>query len=295
MRSEAASSDRPRPRSVVKWASDEGETPSLCPSVYAATDALAMRMRLSELRPFPTPAPRPTDPGEMIDRLTPRRTRNMRGASVRLPASLEVLRTACEASIAPEIHLYRIRGAPTGAFGARPRSRQVFHRAYKGRIRPVLQVFAAELAPADLDAQLALQDLPEKRVTLLLERIEALSHQLGLDPASEQAYVDSIARRMWSKPYRDLTKRTIERLKLLFGYYPRWVNRRPTVRYARPTRCPPRPTNASGNLPLLKQTGRLHSPSGLITLNVRQKMTASILGLEDSSVELRCAPDGAGD
>jgi truncated hemoglobin YjbI len=77
----------------------------------------------------------------------------------------------------------------------------------------VLQVFSAELAPVDFGAQLVLQDMPEKRVSLLLARIEALSHQLGLDTAGEQAYVDSIARRMWGKPYRDLPERALQQLE----------------------------------------------------------------------------------
>lgn len=74
----------------------------------------------------------------------------------------------------------------------------------------VLAVISAEAAPADFNAQMRLQDMPEKRFMLLLSRVRGLSKHVGLKPGLESAYVDGIARRMFQvQGYDKLTEQQL--------------------------------------------------------------------------------------
>lgn len=77
----------------------------------------------------------------------------------------------------------------------------------------VLQVFAAELKPTDLDGQLALQEMPEKRVSLLIARIDGLSRHIGLTVGNESRYVDGIAMRMFGRQYHELPERGLQQIE----------------------------------------------------------------------------------
>jgi hypothetical protein len=60
----------------------------------------------------------------------------------------------------------------------------------------VLAVIKAATAPADFEAQMRLQDMPEKRHALILARIEFLSIKVGLNSGGERSYVEAIAQNM---------------------------------------------------------------------------------------------------
>ena len=79
----------------------------------------------------------------------------------------------------------------------------------------VLAVIKAETAPADFDAQMRLQDMPEKRHALVMGRIHALSLSVQLEPGLESSYVAGIAHRMFGE--RAYERLTVEQLGQIEG------------------------------------------------------------------------------
>ncbi|MEO6001527.1 MAG: hypothetical protein ABIZ04_20910 [Opitutus sp.] len=74
----------------------------------------------------------------------------------------------------------------------------------------VLAVIKAETAPADFDAQMRLQDMPEKRRAILMARIHSLSLCVGLNPGGESGYVQAIAKNMFgTSQYDDLSEQQL--------------------------------------------------------------------------------------
>jgi hypothetical protein len=73
----------------------------------------------------------------------------------------------------------------------------------------VLALIAAERAPADFNAQIRLQDSPEKRFSMLLARVEALAEHMDLPTH----YVDGIARRMFGRQYHELPERALQQIE----------------------------------------------------------------------------------
>jgi hypothetical protein len=88
----------------------------------------------------------------------------------------------------------------------------------------VFAVFSAERAPADFDAQMRLQDMPEKRVALLQARISALMLQIGLAPGRESGYVDGISNRMFGTQWHKLPERGLQQIE---GILRRRLHQRP--------------------------------------------------------------------
>lgn len=82
-----------------------------------------------------------------------------------------------------------------------------------GDLDKVLAVIKAATAPADFDAQMRLQDSPEKRHELLIARIWALSKRVGLTPDNESRYVDGISQRMFGKQYQHLDERGLQQIE----------------------------------------------------------------------------------
>jgi hypothetical protein len=77
----------------------------------------------------------------------------------------------------------------------------------------VLAAIRAELQPANFDAQMQLQDMPAKRRSILIHRIDELCRHLHLTEGSERAYVDGISRRMFGDQYHDLPERPLQQLE----------------------------------------------------------------------------------
>jgi len=78
----------------------------------------------------------------------------------------------------------------------------------------VLAVISAEAAPADFNAQMRIQESPEKRLSLLLNRVRVLSRNVGLKEGLESVYVDGIARRMFGvRGYENLPERALQQIE----------------------------------------------------------------------------------
>jgi|GEM_PF-2502265 len=93
-----------------------------------------------------------------------------------------------------------------------------------GDLDKVLAVITADRAPADFDAQMRLQDMPEKRVELIMARIRSLSLNVGLDEGHESSYVGGISLRMFgTRSYETLT---VQQLGVIEGVLRRRLKQR---------------------------------------------------------------------
>ncbi len=77
----------------------------------------------------------------------------------------------------------------------------------------VLAVIRAEREPANFEAQLALQDMPEKRRALLVHRITALAYHTVDEGGRGTSYVDGIARKMFGCAYHDCDERGLQQIE----------------------------------------------------------------------------------
>lgn len=118
--------------------------------------------------------------------------------------------------------VYRARGLDSTAIEARRHA--LIHRALGGpkssktftnsELDRVLAAIRAELAPADFAAQLALQEQPERRISILQSRLHVLSQHLGIEPGHEAAYVLGMARRMFgAATIAELGERNLQQLE----------------------------------------------------------------------------------
>lgn len=93
-----------------------------------------------------------------------------------------------------------------------------------GDLDKVLGVIRAATAPADFDAQMRLQDMPEKRHRIIMARIHSLSLSVGLEPGGESGYVAAIAGNMYGR--RDYENLSVQELGRIEGALRRRLKQR---------------------------------------------------------------------